>query len=112
MDIREISISVDQQGGLGEKKALSGANVQSSAITTRNTPSSAGPGSGQTQLDVLVYPTVDCFMRQGANPVAVVDTDIPLAGGALYRLSGVVTGNKLAFITSGAAGSVWIYPGA
>jgi hypothetical protein len=51
-------------------------------------------------------------VRRAANPTAVVDTDLLIPGGLVVRLSGIKDGEKLAFITSGAAGNVWIYPGA
>jgi hypothetical protein len=107
MDVREISVKLDAAGAAGQKVAISAVSAQSAAITLRPTPT-----SGDRTEDVLVTPSVDCFVKQGSNPTAVVDTDVLLLGGNTYRLSGFTTGNKLAFITSGAAGNVWIYPGA
>jgi hypothetical protein len=107
VDIREQSVKVDG-GGNGAKVALSGVSAQSAALSLKPTPTA----TVDARYDVLVYPTVDCFVRNGANPTAVVDTDIPLLGGVLHRISGVKDGEKLAFITGGAAGFVWIYPGA
>lgn len=107
MDIREISIKLNG-GGNGQKVAISGANAQSTALVLKPTPSS----TSDARSDVLVYSTVDCFARCGANPTAVVDTDVLIPGGLLVRLSGIKDGEKIGFITSGAAGNVWIYPGA
>jgi hypothetical protein len=108
MDIREISVKLDG-GGNGAKVAISGTSAQSAALSLKPTPVSGG---ADTRDSVLVYVNVDCFVRNGANPTAVVDTDIPLAAGGMYRLSGIKDGEKLAFITSGATGSAWVYPGA
>src|SRR5574341_332609 len=106
MDIREISVKLDG-GGNGAKIAISGASAQSAALSLKPSPTAGG---ADARFDVLVYVSVDCFVRNGSNPTAVVDTDIPLAAG-LYRLSGINDGDKLAFITSGAAGFAWVYPG-
>lgn len=59
-------------------------------------------------------PTVDCFVRAGLAPAAVNDgTDLFLYGGNIYRvISGWTPGWKLAFITAGQAGSIYITPGA
>lgn len=107
MDIREISLKLDG-GGNGAKVAISAVNAQSAALSLKLTPTP----TQDARQDVLVYVTCDCFVRNGSNPTAVVDTDIPLAGGGTYRLSGIKDGEKLAFITSGAAGNAWVYPGA
>lgn len=102
MDVKVISIKA-LTGGQSSVVAISAASAQSAALTMNSTD----------QTDVLVTPTVDCFMRQGSAPVAVSDgTDQILLAGNTYRVSGIVNGNKLAFITTGAAGSVYISPGA
>jgi hypothetical protein len=108
MDIREISLKLDG-GGSGAKIAISGASAQSAALSLKPSPTSGGADARDS---VLVYVTTDCFVRNGASPTAVVDTDIPLAGPGTYRLSGIKDGEKLAFITSGATGNAWVYPGA
>lgn len=85
-------------GGQSEAKSLSGTSIQSSAITT---------GS------VIVTPTVDCYFRAGSNPTALSNgTDQLLLGGNQYRIIGITSGNKLAFITTGNTGTVYITPGA
>jgi hypothetical protein len=102
MDVRAISLKVDE-GGASQKVAVSAASAQSAAITI-------SPTGNQ---DVMVTPDIDVFVRQGSSPIAVADgTDILLLAGNSYRLSGIVNGNKLAFITGGGAGFVYISPGA
>lgn len=97
MDVRDISVKVDE-GGASQSVAVSGASAQSAVITTG---------------EALVTPTVDCFVRHGSNPTALADgTDILLLANVQYRVSGIPNGNKLAFITGGAAGTVYISPGA
>ena len=94
----ELSILTDD-GGLSQVIPLGGASAASAVIT----------GGGWA----LVSPTVDVFVRQGsgAAPVAVNNgTDIFLFGGSSYRCS-VRNGNRLAFITTGATGTVYITPG-
>ena len=108
MDIREISLKLDG-GGNGAKVAISGTSAQSAALSLKPSPTAGGADARDS---VLVYVNVDCFVRNGSNPTAVVDTDIPLAAGGIYRLSGIKDGEKLAFVTGGASGSVWVYPGA
>jgi hypothetical protein len=108
MDLREISVKLDG-GGSGAKIAISGASAQSAALSLKSFPT---PGGADARDNVLVYVTVDCFVRNGTSPTAVVDTDVLLPGPGLYRLSGIKDGEKLAFITSGAAGNAWVYPGA
>jgi hypothetical protein len=85
-------------GGQSAAVAISAVSAQSAAITM---PS------------VVVTPTVDCFFRQGANPTALSNgTDQILLATNSYRISGIVSGNKLAFITASGSGTVYITPGA
>lgn len=107
MDFREVTVKIDG-GGNGAKVAIGAASAQSAALSLKPTPTS----TADARSDVLVHVSVDCFVRNGANPTAVVDTDLLLIGGNTYRISGVKDGEKLAFITSGGAGFAWIYPGA
>lgn len=102
MDIRDISMQVDG-GGLSQAVAISGTSAPSTALTF-----AAGNG------DALVHPTVDCFVRRGAaTPVALANgTDMFLPGGCTVRLSGIPSGQMLAFITGGATGTVYITPSA
>lgn len=85
-------------GGQSESVALSGTSAQSSAILSDR---------------CTVFVTVDCFIRHGSNPTALstgVDDIIP--AGNKVRISGIIPGNKLAFITGGATGTAYITPGA
>ena len=85
-------------GGQSSAVSISGTSAQSAAITTGI---------------AVVTPTVDCFFRQGSNPTALSNgTDQLLLGGNTYRISGITSGNELAFITTGATGTVYITPGA
>lgn len=79
-------------GGTSTKLAISGVSAQSVACV------------GNT---VVVTPDTDCFVRLGANPVALVDVDQLLLARNTYRLS-VAAGQKLAFITAGSAGNAYI----
>lgn len=90
----ETSI-ICNDGGESQKVALTaGTSAQSTVIDTD---------------EVYVLPTVLCFMRQGANPVAVVDSDIALVANAPVRVS-ITRGSKLAFISAN-AGAVYLTPG-
>lgn len=85
-------------GGQCQAVSISGTSAQSAAITT---------GSA------VVTPTVDCFFRADSNPTALSNgTDHILLGGNQYRIFGITSGHKLAFITTGATGFVHIAPGA
>jgi len=85
-------------GGQSSKVSISSASAASAAFTVSM---------------VIATPTADCFFRQGAAPEALADgTDQLLLANNTYRITGIVSGNKLAFITTGAAGTVYISPGA
>lgn len=99
MDSREVSIKVSE-GGDSQRVAISTTSAQSAAF------------SGSGGVDMICTPDVDCFVRQGSNPTALADgTDQMLLGGNTYRLSGIVNGNKLAFITISGSGYVYLSPG-
>ena len=84
-------------GGQSASIAISVTSAQSAAITT---------GS------VVATPTVDCFFRQGSSPTALSNgTDQILLANNSFRISGIVSGNKLAFITASGTGTVYITPG-
>jgi hypothetical protein len=96
MNVQEISIVVDE-GARSQAVSISSTSAQSAVIKTE---------------DVIATPTVDVFVRQGANPTALSDgTDILLLASTTYRLA-VKPGNKLAFKTSSATGTVYLTPGA
>jgi hypothetical protein len=60
----------------------------------------------------MIYATTACFIRRGANPTALSDgTDQYIPADTLLRVA-LVAGEKLAFKTTAAAGTVYITPGA
>lgn len=96
METQEISFSLGDPG-LSQALAISSTSAQSAVINATS---------------VVVTPTIDCFVRQGSNPTAVADgTDMFLLGSSAYRLA-LPRGNKLAFKTTSASGTVYITPGA
>ena len=96
MNVQEISIVVDD-GGRSQALSISSTSAQSAVMKTS---------------EVIATPTVDVFVRQGANPTALSDgTDIFLLANATYRLA-VTPGNKLAFKTTSASGTVYLTQGA
>lgn len=96
MNVQEISIIVDE-GGRSQAVAISSTSAQSAVIKTN---------------EIIATPTVDVFVRQGANPTATSDgTDTFLLASTSYRLA-VTPGNKLAFKTASATGTVYLTPGA
>lgn len=87
--------------------ALSGGQSQSVSISSTSAQSAAITAGFAT-----VYSTVDCFFRQGSNPTALSNgTDDFIPAGNKLRISGITSGNKLAFITSGSSGTVYVTPG-
>lgn len=101
-------------GGVGT--ALQAAEISylcpSAAISS--TLALTGAGSQQSAAFdaewVVVYVSVDAYVRQGANPTAVNNgTDHFLVGGTQTRLS-ITRGNKLALYAS-AAGNAYFTPG-
>lgn len=99
-DTREISV-VPMEGGTSVLLTLVAATSQ------QYTPAAAVAGQA---LYVTLYNTVDCFIRQGANPTALSDgTDQILPANNMYRVGPIAPGNRLAII-SASAGSVYITP--
>src|SRR3990172_7690254 len=81
-------------GGQSAAVTISTTSAQSAAITTGW---------------AIVTPSVDCFFRQGTNPTALSNgTDQILLAGNSYRINGIVSGDKLAFITASGGGTVYI----
>lgn len=92
---RELSLVIDS-GGRSSSISISTTSAQSAA-------SSNG--------EAVICPSVDCFVRSGANPTAVSDgTDQFLVGGTQYRVR-FGEGHKLAFITASGTGTVYFTPG-
>jgi hypothetical protein len=93
---RELTLVVPT-GATTSTVSVSGTSAQSVAL------------SGGSSA--VVYTPVDCFVTQGVNPTATTAC-MPLLAGQQYRLGGLQPNNKLAFITSGGTGTVYITPGA
>lgn len=93
---KESSLSVTA-GGTSQKVNLSGASATSTVI-----------GSDTA----VIFATVDCFVRSGAAPVALsTGVDLFIVANSYLRLDNIKPGDKLAFITTGATGAVYITPG-
>jgi hypothetical protein len=60
----------------------------------------------------VVYSNVEAFALAGSNPSASVAAGTPIAAGQMIRFTGIQPGDKLAFITAGATGTVYVRPGA
>jgi hypothetical protein len=91
---RELSVIIDE-GGTSQAVAISGTSAQSAAIAARY---------------AVVTLTTGAFLRRGSNPTALSDgTDRYLPAGIPFRVE-LVSGNKLAFKTSGASGTAYITP--
>ncbi|MEF3075160.1 hypothetical protein V2P20_08995 [Methylobacter sp. Wu1] len=94
--ITENSINI-LTGGQTNAVSISTTSAQSSAINVEK---------------VVIYSTVFCFVRQGANPTALSNgTDQPVPAETYLRVT-LTPGNKLAFITASGTGTVYITPGA
>lgn len=88
--------------------AMTGGQSAAIAVSGISAPSGV---LGQSY--VVVTPDTNVFFRRGPTPVALANgTDQILLANQTYRLYGFSQGDKLAFITSGAAGNVYITPGA
>ena len=95
--VTEYSMPV-HAGGTSQSVAISTTSAQSAALSFGT---------------AVVTPTANCFVRQGSNPTALANgTDQYLVANNSYRLTGIVPGNKLAFITGTGTGTVYITPGA
>lgn len=102
MHITEISAQA-LSGGQSSKVTLSAVSAQSAIFTAP----SAWPGG--TPYPVMVTCDVPAFVRAGANPTAVADSDQYLAANLPYRLL-INSGERLALIAGG-AGNAYITPG-
>jgi hypothetical protein len=109
MDIREISVKLDG-GGNGAKVAISGVSAQSAALSLKPTPGLRR--RGRARLGARLREHDRLLRAQRHEPDRGGRHRHAAPAGSMYRLSGIKDGEKLAFITSGAAGNVWIYPGA
>ena len=77
------------------------------AVSVSGTSASTSVLSGSA---AVILPTVDCFVIRGESPTATTSC-LPLLGGNMVRVSGMRQGEKLAFITSGATGTVYVTEG-
>jgi hypothetical protein len=102
MNVVEISIGLTA-GGTSQKVAISTSSAQSAAAAAAATESKAVP------LKYLITPDVACFVRKGADPTAVADTDQYLIANQTYRVE-LMDGEKMAFITASGSGNVYITP--
>ena len=94
---KELSLTITTGGG-SQAVSISSTSAQSAAITASS---------------VLVCVTAACFVRRGSNPTALSNgTDQYLPADTLLRIDGWSSGEKLAFVTTGATGSAYITPGA
>lgn len=88
-------------------KVLNGGESVAISISTTSAQSAA-----ILTTSVVVYSTVECWLRQGSNPTAVSDgTDQYLPAETQMRLVDITPGNKLAF-KAGASGTVYLTQGA
>ena len=83
--------------------AISGTSAQSPALVNI-----AGADINDA---AVVMSTVDCFVIEGVNPTATTSC-MPLLANVQYRLYGWNAGEKMAFITAGSVGTVYITPSA
>lgn len=96
LPITEFSLRRGNGGGFAQSVAVSTVSAQSTALVDVNT--------------AIVVATTSCFVHAGSNPVAVADgTDPYLTVGMPYRVR-FVPGQKLAFISTGGTGTVFITP--
>lgn len=92
---------------------LSSLNVPNSATTAAVSISGTSAQSAVLSgASAVVVPTVDCFVIRGRNPTATVPGaspgSMPLFSNQHWRLEGIQPDEKLAFITSGGTGTVYI----
>lgn len=88
--------------------ALTGGQSQLIALSTASAPSNVINGAS-----AVVYSDVLCFFRQGGAPIAVSNgTDQVIPAGVWTRITGIIPGNKLAFIVATGTGNLYLTPGA
>lgn len=93
-ETREASLLLDT-GGLSQAVSISSTSAQSAAITGKW---------------AVIHATVACFMRRGTDPTALSDgTDQYLPASVSYRVA-INSGDKIAFKTASASGTVYITP--
>lgn len=93
--MREITINIGP-GGNSQTVSLSGTSASSTALWVRES---------------VIYSTVDCFVRAGSDPTAVT-TDQFVPAQTWARVTIPEAGQKIAAITGGSTGTLYISPGA
>lgn len=93
-------------------KRLDGIVVNRGAGEGQQSVSVSGTSAATTDPincdDPLVYSTVECFAIAGPNPTATVAAGTPIPPSTLIRLVGAQPGDRLAFITTGGTGTVYV----
>lgn len=82
-------------GGACQAVAISSTSAQSAAITGTL---------------VHITPTTDCFVREASNPTALSDGTDEFLVAYVTQAKRITSGNKLAFKTVSATGTVYIAP--
>ena len=82
-------------GGSCQAVSISGTSAQSTAVTATL---------------VHITATVDCFMREAANPTALSDGTDEFLPAYIVTPKIITSGNKIAFKTTGATGTAYISP--
>ena len=96
MPVSQESLTL-YSGGQSQQVNVTAASAASAAITNSKT--------------IYLCSTVDCFVRQGVTPVALatgVDQFLPAY--TPFRYAGFVSGNKMAVISTGNSGVLYITP--
>lgn len=99
----EISIDL-LSGGQSTSIVLSAVSAQGPVVAL---PTNHPPG---VPVKCTLTPDVNCWMRKGSNPTAVVDVDQKLLAGNTYRVE-LLVGERIAAIAGG-AGTLSFTPGA
>lgn len=95
--MKEVSLS-SARGGISQAVSISTTSAQSAVVDSNR---------------AVIYSTVDCFVRPGANPTALANgTDQFIPANTLLRIDCLSdsTTTKLAFITAAGTGTVYITP--
>lgn len=86
------------------------AGGTSQIINVSNTSAQSNVFNGYTTA--ALYTTVGVFYRHGSNPTALSNgTDQYIPAGSFIRIGNIPQGYKLAFITTGETGSVYLTQG-
>lgn len=88
MRVLEVTV-VPNTGGQSEKLTLpGGSDVDSSVI------------NAASEAYINFFCTVDCFVRMGTNPTAVLDTDQFIPASNLVRMGPIPAGYKLSVFSA------------